>query len=301
MKRYKQAISILIALVLVLSTAVPAFGLTNAQLYKEHQVEMDQVFNLRDLGGYKTKDGKKQIRKGLLFRSGELSYATAADIRKLRKELKIKQIFDYRCEVDRKYCPDRKIRGAKNTLLPLRSSTPAKAQKAKRRYKYFKALIRDASSEEFHGEFAAWQHKAIREYTTKLFLQEKVTKQYKKYFKALLKNKKRKPVLFHCIAGKDRTGVCAVLTLLALGVDEKTAIRDYELSNTGFRLNHSADYGGMKKAVRTSDLKYALKQVKKKYGSYNKYFRKVYGLTQSDLKKLRKIYLRPVPKAAKSS
>ena len=52
MKRYKQAISILIALILVLTTAVPAFGLTNAQLYKEHQVEMDQVFNLRDLGGY---------------------------------------------------------------------------------------------------------------------------------------------------------------------------------------------------------------------------------------------------------
>ena len=39
------------------------------------------------------------------------------------------------------------------------------------------------------------------------------------------------PILFHCSAGKDRTGIAAILILLALGVDEETAIYDYMLTN----------------------------------------------------------------------
>ena len=39
------------------------------------------------------------------------------------------------------------------------------------------------------------------------------------------------PILFHCSAGKDRTGIAAILILLALGVDEETAMYDYMLTN----------------------------------------------------------------------
>ena len=38
------------------------------------------------------------------------------------------------------------------------------------------------------------------------------------------------PALFHCTAGKDRTGVAAALLLLVLGVDLETVLDDYELS-----------------------------------------------------------------------
>jgi protein-tyrosine phosphatase len=38
-------------------------------------------------------------------------------------------------------------------------------------------------------------------------------------------------ILFHCTGGKDRTGTCAALILLMLGVDEETVVKDHQLSN----------------------------------------------------------------------
>jgi protein-tyrosine phosphatase len=46
----------------------------------------------------------------------------------------------------------------------------------------------------------------------------------------LLADPDRHPLMFFCLAGKDRTGIMAVLLLVALGVDEATALDDYELS-----------------------------------------------------------------------
>jgi protein-tyrosine phosphatase len=45
-------------------------------------------------------------------------------------------------------------------------------------------------------------------------------------------NSDGEPVVFHCTGGKDRTGTCAALILLALGVPEETVIDDHQLSNT---------------------------------------------------------------------
>lgn len=40
------------------------------------------------------------------------------------------------------------------------------------------------------------------------------------------------PLLFFCVAGKDRTGLLAALLLIALGVDDEQVLDDYELSGT---------------------------------------------------------------------
>ena len=55
------------------------------------------------------------------------------------------------------------------------------------------------------------------------------TKAYIEMFDVI--KKKETPILFHCTAGKDRTGIAAVLILILLGVDEETALDDYELTN----------------------------------------------------------------------
>jgi protein-tyrosine phosphatase len=44
----------------------------------------------------------------------------------------------------------------------------------------------------------------------------------------------RRPLVFHCTAGKDRTGICAALILLVLGVSDDTVIADHALSNRYF-------------------------------------------------------------------
>ena len=40
-----------------------------------------------------------------------------------------------------------------------------------------------------------------------------------------------RPLVFHCTAGKDRTGACAAILLLLLGVPEATIVQDHGLSN----------------------------------------------------------------------
>ena len=57
-------------------------------------------------------------------------------------------------------------------------------------------------------------------------------KAYRHFFDVLLENSDEgRSVLFHCSAGKDRTGMGAVYLLTALGVDEATIRRDYLASN----------------------------------------------------------------------
>lgn len=53
---------------------------------------------------------------------------------------------------------------------------------------------------------------------------------YRKLF-SLLQNEENIPLMFHCSAGKDRTGMAAALVLSSLGVDEETILDDYLLSN----------------------------------------------------------------------
>jgi protein-tyrosine phosphatase len=60
-------------------------------------------------------------------------------------------------------------------------------------------------------------------------LAEEARPQYREFF-AILAEKGNAPVLFHCSAGKDRTGLAAALVLSALGVDRELIYRDYLLS-----------------------------------------------------------------------
>jgi protein-tyrosine phosphatase len=51
----------------------------------------------------------------------------------------------------------------------------------------------------------------------------------------------RGPVLFHCHGGKDRTGVVAMVLLVALGVDRETVLDDYEATRRYRRIEHQQD------------------------------------------------------------
>src|SRR5699024_12834665 len=64
---------------------------------------------------------------------------------------------------------------------------------------------------------------------------------YRKMFNVLLENDKEgESVVFHCTAGKDRTGVAAFLILSALGVSEKQIVEDYLYTNLFFD-NYSSE------------------------------------------------------------
>jgi protein-tyrosine phosphatase len=115
---------------------------------------------------------------------------------------------------------------------------------------------------------------------------------YRNYF-ALLNNESDVPLLFHCSAGKDRTGMAATLTLYALGVDEQTIMEDYMLSNTFLGdkyASYIAQYPnlGTMFQVRPDYINAGIEAIRSQYGSVENYLTSVLNV---DIEKLRAKYL----------
>ncbi|MFM2325993.1 MAG: hypothetical protein RIR31_195, partial [Bacteroidota bacterium] len=126
-------------------------------------------------------------------------------------------------------------------------------------------------------------------------------KRYKPVFETLLNNNSDSAVLFHCTAGKDRTGICTALILYALNVDENIIMQDYLASN----YYRQADNERMKKmlvdtyhmkeevvegmmSVKESYLQSTFDAIKNKYGSINNFLKTEMGLTPKKHKMLKK-------------
>ena len=117
-------------------------------------------------------------------------------------------------------------------------------------------------------------------------------KRYKDYF-ALLQNEKDVPLLFHCSAGKDRTGMAAALTLFALGVDEETIMNDYLSSNIylGDKYReYIAKYPALRSLfeVKSEYIQAGIKWMKQEYGTVENYLKKVLNV---DISKMKEMYL----------
>ena len=120
------------------------------------------------------------------------------------------------------------------------------------------------------------------------------TKAYIEMFDVI--KKKETPILFHCTAGKDRTGIAAVLILILLGVDEETALDDYELTNDyrtaaidRFLKKMEALIGNndeLRHALRgvegvnRENAELSLQRIKDRYGDYETFFKAQYGIDE---------------------
>lgn len=117
---------------------------------------------------------------------------------------------------------------------------------------------------------------------------------------ALLEGR-RVPVLFHCSCGKDRTGIGAMLILLALGVSRADALADYMLTNV-YRREIIERFLADKPAAERDLLlpvegvsepmgAGAIDEILRRYPSYEAYFADEFGLDAARLKALRDFYL----------
>ena len=278
-----KRINLMIILMLMILIAIPETALAAGSGGGE--ITFDKILNARDMGGYKTADGRT-VRKGVLLRSGELSYASPSDLKKLVNTYHVKKVFDFRFKTDSRYCPDKLASGIKYINLPVSYSKSPSKSKPKKRYRTF----RNKSGKTLRAKAIPTFGKASRSYTYKLVMSSYSQKMYRKYFTHLLAGKPGDGVLIHCIYGKDRTGVAAFMTLVALGVDEKTAYNEYALTNTYLKKYGKKAYAKGNLGVRKSDLKYAVGKAKSKYGSLNNFLQKAYGLDAKKRKQLREIY-----------
>ncbi len=185
------------------------------------RIELDGAPNTRDLGGIITADGR-EIRHGLLFRSGDLSALSDNDIKTL-EEFGITLIVDLRTETERIGAPDKPLSGARMLNLQVVEEEILGITRNSDNSVY--AMIETLKDTSFD----------IISLMTKMYEtiinSEAAVKAYSNFFKEILANESG-AVLWHCSAGKDRAGMATAFLLMALGVPRETIIEDYLLTNS---------------------------------------------------------------------
>ncbi len=171
-----------------------------------HAVPLEGASNLRDLGGYPVADGRR-VRQGRVYRSATLANLTAADVAAVRA-LGLRTVCDLRGVQEAEHRPSRLPEGAVRVPLPIEPTVGASLADLMRR-------------EMATGEDVVdLLRRAYLDYVTTYL------GRYRQMFDLLLQPE-RQALLFHCSAGKDRTGLGAALILLALGASRQTILADY--------------------------------------------------------------------------
>lgn len=233
---------------------------------KKRIIPVDGAFNVRDLGGYKTKDGKT-VRYGLVYRSGALNGLTPKGLEEFEKR-GLKTIVDFRAENERTSEPTKK---------------PATVEE-------IRVLDIDAGNvitlSQINDDTGPQAMKDINAY-----LADKAQPQYIEFFNVLA-DREKAPLLFHCSAGKDRTGFAAAMFLSALGVDRETIYGDYLLSvdlvADKYRpIVEKEPHLASLMTVRKEYLKTAFDLIDSKYGGIDNYLK---NELKVDLDLMKKIY-----------
>lgn len=244
-------------------------------------IEMSNVKNFRDLGGYYT-DDNKQLRWGKVFRSGDLSSATLYDQERIRR-LGVKTIIDFRSEKTTKKYPILIHPHIRKVSLAI---TPMDLEKMDEQIEDEKLTRSDA----------------IR------YVQDSyvgIVENYKNEFKEmfnLMTDENNYPILLVGSLGKDRVGLASAFILYALGVPEKVIEEDYLFSNKTIDISKVVEDAHtlpeyMQEAVtalltvNSAYFTYAIDHIKQKYGSIDKYLEKELNVTHGKKILLRKYLL----------
>lgn len=242
------------------------------------QIPLQGQSNFRDVGGYATQDGKL-IRKGLLYRSGDLSRLTPQDLAYLNS-LGLSEIVDFRTSEESKQAPDRIPASIKAY-----ESIPVAAGELN-----MTTLLNDAKNRPDKLKNSLVE-------VNQSFVDDSKP-QFEEFFRILLSSKG--PLVFHCTAGKDRTGFATALFYEAMGVHRDIIVEDYLASGQYLRpLQQSAQLFAKEKgidpaaiepllSVKPEYLEAAFDLIDKKYGGVEAYLK---SELKVDVKKLRAKYL----------
>ncbi len=256
-----------------------------------------KIENLRHLGGYVGKDGLK-IKDDLLYRSGGLNLPEE-ELAAILNPLKITVVFDLRADDETKSAPYVLPQGIEYRHRPIFNSledqmmalNPSQAAEKSEGFS-----IQDVSLEMLMGmgDFLSDTYK---------FMAQK-SHAFGDLIKEIIELEGQ-PLLFHCSAGKDRTGILAALLMLALGVSREDVIENYMLSNQyrkdelerylafARRMTDNPEVLEIIKNVLTVQEKYIegfLASVES-YPDFDSYAESCLGLKKEDLEDLREIHL----------
>lgn len=259
------------------------------------QLPFEEVINFRELGGYPAADGRT-VKYGCFYRSGALNSVKSPADQELLNKLNLKLILDLRSKGECEYEPDPILPGVKQLRI---------------------CAIRypDGSEMDFSPNGIEKLDSVMAKMKETLGLEKAFAQLYinmpfgNPAFQTMFRELEagNTPILFHCSAGKDRTGIAAILILLALGVSKDTALEDYMLTNTwrkqlieksfeqntAFLTEHPElrEMVLAKEGVSRKIVEQALNAIEKRYDSYEAYFLAEFGLDADRLEALRDRYL----------
>jgi protein-tyrosine phosphatase len=246
--------------------------------------------NARDIGGYETKDGH-HVKWGQVYRSDALAEADAADLAKL-DALGIKLVCDFRGESEvQADGADPTLAGAEQLGLPILDESDDTNTK-----------IRDVitSGDTAKQEALLGNGKAAQILTDagKTLANSPAADTAYSTLLERLADPADLPTVTHCTAGKDRTGWSTAVILTALGVPKQTVIDDYLLTNEYTKEKNEGTLQSTANLIDPALLEPLLQvqpeyiagsfaEVKKEYGTFDKYLTKGLGVSKAELAALK--------------
>ena len=248
----------------------------------------DDRNNFRDLKGLKTGDGR-EVKEGFFYRGAGLGYFSKEELEEFKK-LNIHTIMDLRSRQEIERLPDPVIPGTRTIE--------------------HSGLVVEGSEDidwspqgmkKIGGE-AKEQLSKIEEYYKKIAIGNKA---FQIMMEEVVNN--HLPIYFHCATGKDRTGVAAMILLMALDIKEEEIRKDYLLSNVfrkeileqTFEENREQikDHPELKKLLQIQDgvlestFETVMHSILDRYGSKDRYLEEEFGLTKEKKEELKKMCL----------
>ena len=246
-------------------------------------LDFENVLNFRDLGGYHTAK-KARVKFGQVYRAGSLAHLTASEQADL-VALGIQAVMDFRDYSETEVYPDNLPEGL--TYYNLRV------------YPFRRHLWQNLGPLTYL-KIRAWK----LTYQEKVYLQmafdPHAQKAYRKFFQILLKT--QAPLIFHCTAGKDRTGLAAFYLLSVLGIQEEEVNQDYLLTNLIYAAYNDQDLTQLLTQGTTASLAQRLNQdyhlalenlqvvrqvCQMKYGTVINFVTQVLGVSLQDIEALK--------------
>lgn len=241
----------------------------------DRSLKLAGASNFRDLGGYAGADARL-VRWRRLFRSDHLAALTPDDAGMLQA-LGVSRSLDFRGVRERAAVPYA-LAGVEQHSLPIEPTVVQRMQE----------LVEA-------GQTVTPEHTVeLMQETYRAFVHDNAAR-FASLFEHLLGSDE--PLVFHCTAGKDRTGFAAAMILLALDVPRQVVMHDYLLTNDFYRMPPVAASRAPREVlnvlwrVQQEFLDAALQAVDRDYGGVDNYLARELGVGAAERRRLAELYL----------
>jgi protein-tyrosine phosphatase len=249
-------------------------------------LNFEGIANFRDLGGYPSDTGK-QVKWGTLYRAGTFAHSSDNDLHNLEK-LQLLSLIDFRSSQEKEEEPNRLPDPTGFTVVEIPTLDDGN-----------KALVGEIMERIDSGNFDGFDPNLAMMNANRQFATE-FTPQFRQFIHTVLEADGA-PIVWHCSAGKDRTGFAAAILLRILGTPQDIVMQDYMASREHaldarksqllmlrvFKGQEAADKLSIMMGVEEAWLNAAFERIDDQWGSFDNYLSQGLQLSHADIQRLR--------------